>query len=113
MDGELVYFDIPVADTGRARAFYGGLFGWQFAPGNFDDYLMITNATPMAALDGGGEGSRPRVYFGVRDIAVAVARVRDLGGHADDPRGIPSGHFADCRDDQGTQFRLWQDKGAG
>lgn len=93
----LCFFQIPVADTVRARTFYGELFGWQFAPGNFPDYFMIPNATPVGALAGGTEGSRPEVFFTLPDIDAGVARVRELGG------------FAACRDDQGTHFFVWQD----
>ena len=32
MSGALGYFTVPVADVKRGRAFYDGLFGWQFAP---------------------------------------------------------------------------------
>ncbi|MBC8075534.1 MAG: VOC family protein [Chloroflexales bacterium] len=108
MDGALVYFEIPVADAARAQEFYGSLFGWQFAPGNFEHYFMIPNASPLAGLDGSGQEAGPRVFFGVDDIDAAVARVRALGGQADDPLMLLSGRFARCRDDQGTQFTLWK-----
>ena len=48
------------------------------------------------------------MWFKVSDIRAAVARVRDLGGHADQPQESPSGWSAACRDDQGTLFNLWQ-----
>lgn len=113
MAGEVVYFEIPVADPARAHAFYGGLFGWEFAPGNFPGYEMIPNASPLGALDASGGGGAPRIFFGVADIVTDVERVRDLGGRADEPVTIPSGRFARCHDDQGTPFTLWQAAGAG
>lgn len=112
-DGKLSYFEIPVPDAGRARAFYGDLFGWDFEEGNFPDYFMIPNASPLAGLSGGEEGPHPRVFFDVEDMEKAVARVRGLGGQAGDPQEVPSGHFARCRDDQGTHFTLWQSKDEG
>ena len=33
MTGEPTFFEIGVADTVRARAFYSGLFGWRLEPG--------------------------------------------------------------------------------
>jgi predicted enzyme related to lactoylglutathione lyase len=72
--------------------------------------LADKNALVFAAT--GAVGSSPRLFFGVADIAAGVARVRDLGGHADDPVAIPSGRFARCHDDQGTPFTLWQDASA-
>jgi len=109
MSGELVYFEIPAADAGRARTFYGELFGWHFKEST-SDYFMIPDATPLAGLSGGEESSSPRVYFGVEDIKAGVERVRELGGHAGDPQEIPAGYFARCRDDQGIPFALWQSK---
>ena len=89
MTGDLVYFVIPAADTERARAFYGDLFGCGFAPGNVPDGYQITGSDPPGGLHGGGSAERPEVYFGVDDIEAAVARVRELGGHSDDPQAIP------------------------
>lgn len=113
MAGEVVYFEIPVDDAGRAHAFYGGLFGWRFAAGNFPGYEMIANASPGGGLDASGGGGSPRLFFGVDDIAVGVARVCALGGRADEPVAIPAGRFARCHDDQGTPFTLWQDGSVG
>jgi len=107
MTGDVVYFWIPVPDAERAKAFYSGLLGWEFAPGNVPGGYQITNVTPPGGLQGGGEGSSPHMCFQVADIHAAVARVRELGGEADEPQEIPSGFYADCRDDQGTQFFLW------
>lgn len=108
MAGELVYFTVPAADAQRAQAFFGELLGWEFAPGNVPGGFHIVNAKPPGGLFEGGEGTRPRVYFGVDDIRTAVARVRELGGEASEPEAIPSGWMADCRDDQGLEFSLWQ-----
>ena len=107
MSGALRYFTVPVADVKRGRAFYGGLFGWQFAPDATDAYAHITNTTPPGGLHG-SSASSPQVWFTVDDIAAAVAKVRALGGHADQPQESPSGWNAACRDDQGTHFNLWQ-----
>lgn len=112
MAGEVVYFGIPIADAGRAHAVYGGLFGREFAPGNVPGYEMIPNAAPAGALDASAGGD-PRRFRGVAAIAAGGARVRALGGRADDSVAIPSGRFARCLDDRGTPFTLWQDASAG
>jgi hypothetical protein len=44
----------------------------------------------------------------VDDIAAAVERVRVAGGRADEPERKPYGLLAECIDEQGTAFRLWQ-----
>lgn len=43
VSGEIVHIEIPGgADTSRARAFWGGLFGWQFdeVPVPSADYML-------------------------------------------------------------------------
>ena len=109
--GDLVYFVIPVGDTGRARTFYGELLGWEFEPGNVPDGYQISNVEPPGGLHGGAEPSSPEVYFRVEDIHAAVAHVRALGGDTGDPQGSPSGAYARSRDDQGTLFGLWSPSG--
>ena len=106
MTAELGYFTIPVADMERGKAFYDGLFGWQFEPG--EGYAHIGNTTLPGGLHAGGEGPSPKVWFRVDDINAAVARVRALGGEAADPAQSDSGWHTDCRDDQGIRFSLWQ-----
>jgi predicted enzyme related to lactoylglutathione lyase len=107
MAGDLVYFWIPVPDGERAKAFYSGLLGWEFGPGNVPGGAQITNVSPPGGLQGGGEGADPQVCFEIDDIHAGVARVRELGGEADETQEIPSGFLAACRDDQGTHFHLW------
>jgi uncharacterized protein len=105
--GDLVYFVVPAADADRARSFYGELLGWSFTPGNVPGGFNIEGPSPPGGLFGGGEGSRPQVYFEVDDIDAAVERVRELGGEAENPQEIQSGRMSHCRDDQGVEFGLW------
>jgi predicted enzyme related to lactoylglutathione lyase len=45
----------------------------------------------------------------VDDINAGAARVRELGGEANDPAPVPGmGWFATCRDPHGNDFGLWQ-----
>jgi transposase-like protein/predicted enzyme related to lactoylglutathione lyase len=63
--------------------------------------VAITNMEP------GKRGIRP--YFDVDDINAGAARVKELGGEANDPGSVPGmGWFATCRDPQGNEFGLWQ-----
>ena len=106
--GDLGYFTIPVADLERGKIFYSGLFGWRFDPEHGTDrYAHIGNTTPAGGLYVDTAPS-PQVWFRVEDIQVAAARVRELGGQADEPTQSPSGWSTACRDDQGTHFNLWQ-----
>ena len=115
MIGEPTFFEIGVADTARARAFYGGLFGWRFETGPSGNGYRISTSTIPGGMHGSDEGAGPLVFFGVPDLEAAMARVRDLGGHAealesraDEPREGSFGRFALCRDDQGSPFGLHQ-----
>ena len=61
----------------------------------------ITNMEP------GKRGTRP--YFDVDDINAGAARVKELGGEADEPMPVPNmGWFATCKDPHGNEFGLWQ-----
>lgn len=108
MIGELAYFTIGVPDAQRAQAFYGPVLGWRFDPGSVPDGYQISDVEPLGGLHGGCQASGVQVYFAVEDIDTAVARVRELGGEADEPQHGAHGSYASCRDDQGTQFNLHQ-----
>ncbi len=111
MAGNLVHFELPAQDASRAREFWGSLFGSSFQPpwGGME-YHMTEGVTPGGAVyasDGGIRG--PIVYFDTDDIDSTVARVRELGGSADDKQPIPTvGWFARCKDTEGNEFSLFQ-----
>jgi predicted enzyme related to lactoylglutathione lyase len=45
----------------------------------------------------------------VDDINAGAARVRELGGEANEPGPVPGmGWFVTCRDPHGNEFGLWQ-----
>ena len=115
MTGEPTFFEMGVADTARARAFYGGLFGWRLEPGPPAGGYRISTPTIPGGMHGDDEGASPLVFFGVADLEAEMARVRDRGGQAealesraDGPREGSFGRFALCRDDQGSPFGLHQ-----
>ncbi len=105
-DGKITWFEIGAENADRARGFYGGLFGWQFQA--FDP-----EHTDYQVTDGGAVYSSDKrgltVYFGTSDIDTSVARVRELGGSADDPQPIPNvGRYAQCTDTEGSAFGLFE-----
>jgi predicted enzyme related to lactoylglutathione lyase len=106
MPVELGYLTLKVADVGRARTFYGALFGWEFEGGAGGAHVKNTKL-PLG-LAQGGPVSISFAYFKVADIDATMARVRELGGTARDRAESPSGLSAVCTDDQGTEFSLWQ-----
>jgi predicted enzyme related to lactoylglutathione lyase len=113
MPGKIVHIEIPADDTGKAREFYGALFGWQFEtfPEGSEYHMARIDDTSGAAVSGmeGGGKRGTRTYFDVDDIRAGAARVNELGGKADEPMPVPSmGWFATCTDPHGNEFGLWQ-----
>jgi uncharacterized protein len=108
MGGDMAYFELHVGDAGKAERFYGEVLGWQFAPGNIPEGRQITNTTPPGGIHGGEDERFIRAYFAVDDIDAAVAAVRRLGGHASEVMSTEPGRYANCRDDQGLEFSLFQ-----
>jgi predicted enzyme related to lactoylglutathione lyase len=112
MAGEMVHVEVPVDDTGNGREFWGGLFGWDFEsyPGPFEYHMARLGEQQGAAITNMEPGKRGlRVYFDVDDINDGAARVKELGGEANDPQPVPNmGWFAVCKDREGNEFGLWQ-----
>jgi uncharacterized protein len=118
MAGNVVHYEISATDVDRAQGFWSGLFGWQFGESAMPEgeYRMAqTGEQSGAALSSHGEPGHPTVYFDVDDIDAAIARVRELGGNADDKQPVPQfGWFTACQDTEGNAFSLWQgDRSAG
>ncbi|MGH2954993.1 MAG: VOC family protein [Solirubrobacterales bacterium] len=112
MSGEMSFFSLGVGDVDRAREFYGGLFGWEFA--DEANGAAITTPNVPGGIHGGDPGASPYLFFRVGDLDAALARVRELGGQIDDPPAKEDdpdtvarfGRFAVCKDDQGSSFGL-------
>lgn len=106
---ELGYFTMTTPDTAAATRFYGALFGWESEPGNMGEgYAHIANTKLPLGFAPGSAGDAPELYFRVDELARYVARVRELGGEVHEEGSFASGLGADCRDDQGRRFQLWQ-----
>src|SRR5919204_6003009 len=112
MAGEIVHLETPADDTGKARAFWTGLFGWEFQsyPGPSEYHMARLGETQGGAItnmEPGKKGTRP--YFDVDDVNAGAARVKELGGQADEPMPVPNmGWFVTCTDPHGNEFGLWQ-----
>ena len=115
MAGEMVHIEIPADDTGAQRAFWGGLFGWEFqnfpSPSGAEYWMTRLSETSGAAISSMEETGKKgtRTYFAIDDINAGAARVRELGGESSDPMPVPNmGWFVTCTDPQGSEFGLWQ-----
>ena len=76
MAGQMVHLEIPAGDTGRAREFWGGLFGWEFQAfeGSPSEYHMtrFSDNQGGAITEADGNTKGPRVYFDVDEINAGV-----------------------------------------
>jgi hypothetical protein len=113
MPGEIVHFEVPSTDVDRSAGFWGALFGYNIGASMMEqlDYRMFqTSDTAGGAIMPSEKAAHGLiVYFSTDDIDASVAKVRELGGKADDKQPVPThGWFASCTDTEGNAFSLWQ-----
>jgi uncharacterized protein len=115
--GALTWNELATNDVGRAKEFYGGLFGWRFEDmeGGGMQYTMIHNG------DRPNGGIRPQSemeagippnwlpYFAAERVDDSVAKAGELGGRAlVEPVTVPAGRFAAIGDPQGAVFAVFE-----
>jgi len=112
----IVWFEIPADDLGRAKSFYGKLFGWKINPfPAMADYLHIDTGGPDASPDGGlMKRMHPThaitSYISVPSVTKFAAKVEKLGGSICKPKtAVPGmGYFAICQDTEKNTFAIWE-----
>lgn len=109
--GDVRYVSLSVPDAERAAVFYGEVLGWSVSAGPEPQSRRVANTTPAVGIWGGQERSTLFCCFAVDDIAAAVERVRAAGGTAAAATPGHGGLIADCEDDAGTAFALYQPAG--
>jgi predicted enzyme related to lactoylglutathione lyase len=107
----IVYTELHTNDSGRARAFYGELFGWKGVEEQtpMGPYTMFEGllAGVTAPRDGVPPGWVP--YVGVPDVAESTRRARALGATVlRECIVIPEGMFSVVRDPAGGVLGLFQ-----
>ena len=114
MGKKVVHVEYPAKDTDRAVRFWSGVGGWEIQDAGMPgvDYRMFQEGDQGGAVYPPPDGSDmqgPIVYYGSDDIDADLAKVRELGGKAEDKEPIPSvGWFARCKDTEGNPFSLFQ-----
>jgi predicted enzyme related to lactoylglutathione lyase len=108
MSGELNHFELQVADIDKARNFFVALFGWELER-RMDGAFYLISGRPSGGLVASPHvRTPPRLYFAVDDLDQAVGQVRALRGETEGVRSaLGYGSWAQCRDDQGTEFGLY------
>ena len=95
-------------DPRRAMEFYQAVLQVPFSSGHPGAWRTDETTPPLSIMPWPGPEPEVQLSYRVDDIAAAVERVRAAGGRAGEPGLRPFGLLADCTDDQGATFRLWQ-----
>ena len=117
--GAPTWIDLSTSDTGRARQFYGAVFGWTFesAGPEYGGYITAAiNGRPVAGLMQKGpqvDAATPdawTTYFHTADIHASAAAVTSAGGtNCVEPMEVKDkGWMAIGTDPAGAFFGLWQ-----
>jgi uncharacterized protein len=114
--GAVAWNELESRDPGRAKEFYGAVFGW-----DFEEESMGEKTYSVATVDGAQiagiadvKGRIPdeipahwMVYFGSVDVDEAVDKIKELGGQVMfGPIDIPVGRFAMVTDPWGAAFAV-------
>jgi predicted enzyme related to lactoylglutathione lyase len=109
MAGKIVHFELPSQDTDRAKAFWSGVFDWEFGDPMGMEYWLTRTGDDQGGAIYKDEKRGLTIYFETDDIDATIARVREHGGVAADKVPIPStGWFARCTDSEGNDFSAFQ-----
>jgi uncharacterized glyoxalase superfamily protein PhnB len=107
--GDIAHVTMVATDAVRAKEFYEAVLEVPFTPGSSPGAWGAEETRPQFGM-WSPEGAAPEVQlcFRVDDIDAAVERVLAAGGSADAVARRPYGLLAECVDDQGAHFQLWQ-----
>ena len=122
---QVVHFEIPTDDMGRASEFYRSIFGWQLMDmsGQGMDYTLAMTTpvndqqqpTEPGAINGGmmkrsDDTPAPVITIDVESIDETLKQVEASGGSTVAPRQeIPGmGAFAYFKDSEGNVLGLWE-----
>jgi uncharacterized glyoxalase superfamily protein PhnB len=106
--GDVANVTMVARDAHRAKEFYQTVLQVPFSSGHPGAWRTDETSPPLGIWSSQDAEPEVQLSYRVDDIAAAVERVRAAGGHADEPERKPYGLLADCVDDQGATFRLWQ-----
>jgi len=109
MAGKMVHFELPARDAGRAKGFWGGVFGWEFGDPMGMEYWLTRTGEDQGGAIYEADKLGLTLYFDTDDIDATLAKVKELGGAAGDKTPIPhTGWFAHCVDTEGNDFSVFQ-----
>jgi uncharacterized glyoxalase superfamily protein PhnB len=106
--GDVANVTMVTPDARRAKEFYEAVLQVPFSAAHPGTWRTEQITPPMGIWSVEGAEPTARLSYRVDDIAAAVERVRAAGGRAAEPDRRPYGLQAECADDQGATFFLWQ-----
>ena len=111
--GTICWVDLVVEDQDAARAFYTGLFGWDYEDGPGGYSLARLDGRAVAAIGPLPDPLLPphwNCYVSVEDAGAAAGRAAALGATVVLPAGDvgDAGRLAVFQDPQGAILSLWQ-----
>jgi uncharacterized glyoxalase superfamily protein PhnB/catechol 2,3-dioxygenase-like lactoylglutathione lyase family enzyme len=106
--GDVANVMMVARDAQRAKEFYEAVLQVPFPSAHPGTWRTDETRPPLGISSSRGAEPEVQLSYRVDDIAAAVERVRAAGGQADEPDRKPYGLLAECIDDQGATFRLWQ-----
>jgi predicted enzyme related to lactoylglutathione lyase len=111
MGKRMVHVEFPAKDLERGKKFWEGVGGWDVNDSGMPgmQYLMWQEGDQGGGIYSMEGMSGTTLYLGSDDMDADIAKVRELGGEADDKQSIPNiGWFARCKDSEGNAFALYQ-----
>jgi predicted enzyme related to lactoylglutathione lyase len=111
MGKKIVHVEFPAQDLERGQKFWEEVGGWKIEDSGMPgiQYLMWQEGDQGGAVFSMEGASGTTLYLGSEDIDADLAKVKQLGGQADDKQPIPHiGWFARCKDSEGNDFSLFQ-----
>jgi hypothetical protein len=118
--GTISWVDLATTDLEGAKAFYGGLFGWEAedlaGPAGTYSLLRLGGAEVAGAFEQPADGGVPphwNTYVTVADLDAGIARAKELGAAglmgAHEIEG--AGRMGVLADPTGAAFALWEPSG--
>ena len=109
--GDVANVIMRAPDAEAAKNFYAAVLQVPFAQTHPGAWRTEETKPPFGILPSSDGEPHMHVSYRVDDIAAAVERVRAAGGRAEEPKLARFGLLAQCTDDQGAAFHLWQPAG--
>ncbi|MDR6866628.1 putative enzyme related to lactoylglutathione lyase [Microbacterium resistens] len=114
--GTPMWVDLGADDVDAAKAFYTGLFGWEYQSGGQESggYLLAQlDGKAVAGIGPKQDAQMPTVwtsYIGSDDVDATANAVTEAGGHLIAPPFdvMDSGRMAIATDLTGAAFGIWQ-----